>query len=293
MKRILYFFTIASLTLVSCTDESTFSNPVTHQLERGAFVRFNNMDAILDMYPDPQDINISEGIYDANGNVSSYSLTVTANIGGNLYTGEDFLTITSFPATLNITSQMLADALGVDVSEFFYGDTFNFVAKATRNDGVVFYGQTPTFSSSTGTVGVGNTQSQLIDVSSYKNAMTFGFVLFTDCPPVPGVYEIVMHDSYGDGWQGQGVAVTVDGVTQLAMLCDYWGDWTAYQDGCLPGAYGVYDLVIPSGTQSWSWNWTGDWYPSECSFEVYAPNGTQIFSAASPAAGMLPVINCL
>jgi len=293
MKRILYFLTIASLTLVSCTDESTFSNPVTHQLERGAFVRFDNMDAILDMYPDPQDINISEGIYDANGNVSSYSLTVTANVGGSLYTGEDFITISSFPATLNITSQMIADAIGVDVSTFFYGDTFSFVAKATRNDGVVFSGQTPSYDASNGTVGPGNTQSQLIDVSSYKNAMTFGFVLFTDCPPVPGVYEIVMHDSYGDGWQGQGVAVTIDGVTEYAMLCDYWGDWTDYQDGCLPGAFGVYELNVPAGTVSWSWNWTGDWYPSECSFEVYTPGGTQIFAAASPAVGMLPVINCL
>lgn len=295
MKKLYYYLLLALLPIVSCTDESTFSNPVTFQLENGGFVRFQNENAILNMYPDPQNINISEPIYDPNNNLSSYSVSVSAVVAGSLYVAEDFVTVTSFPGTLNITSQMLADALGVDVSLFFYGDTFAFSSKATRNDGVVFYGQTPKYDSETGTIGFGNTHPNVLDKSAYTSAMSFGFILFTDCPPVPGTYRVDIHDSWGDGWQGKGILVTVDGVDQYISLCSSWG--TFEQVGCLDGGgerkNDTYELVIPEGTESWSWTWTGDGYPGECSFEIYTPSGDLLFSKSAPEPGILPVINCL
>ncbi len=295
MKKAVSYFLLIFFSLISCTDESTFSNPVTFQLENGGFVRFENDGAILNMYPDPQDINISEPIFDPNNNLSSFSLSVSAVVGGKFYVAEDFIKIESFPNNLNITSQLLADALGVDIKEFFYGDTFAFTAKATRNDGVVFYGLSPKYDSKNGTVGFGNTHPNLLGKGSYTSAMNFGFVLFTDCPPVPGSYKIDIHDSWGDGWQGKGILVTIDGIETYIALCSNWGSFS--QAGCLDGGgdhkNDTFELVVPSGTKSWSWTWTGDSYPGECSFEVYDPNGALLFAKSSPEAGMLPVINCL
>ncbi|MFM1877736.1 MAG: hypothetical protein RLZZ241_602 [Bacteroidota bacterium] len=295
MKKFNFYIVLAFVTLISCTDESTFSNPVFFQLEKGGFIRFQNENAILNMYPDPQNISISEPIYDPNDNVSSYSLSVSAIVNGSLYVAEDFITITTFPSTLEITSQGLADALGVNVSDFFYGDTFAFTSKVTRNDGKVFYGLTPKYDSTNGTLGFGTTHPNLLDKKSYTNAMTFGFILFTDCPPVPGTYKVDIHDSWGDGWQGKGILVTLDGVEQYIALCSNWGSFSV--EGCLDGGgeykNDTFELVVPEGTESWSWTWTGDGYPGECSFEIYKPDGSLLFSKSAPEVGMLPVINCL
>lgn len=295
MKKVVFYLLSILFCFTSCTDESTFNNPVTFQLEYGGFARFENEGAILNMYPDPQDINISESIFDPNNNLSSFSLSVSAVIGGSLYVAEDFLKIESFPSKLNITSKLLADALGVDVSKFFYGDTFVFTGKAIRNDGTVFSGLTPKYDSKNGTLGFGNTHPNLLGKNSYTSAMNFGFVLFTDCPPVPGNYKIDIHDSWGDGWQGKGILVSIDGVEKYIALCSNWGSFSDV--GCLDGGgeykNDTYELVVPSGTKSWSWTWTGDDYPGECSFEVYDPDGALLFSKTSPEEGMLPVINCL
>ncbi|TVZ58838.1 hypothetical protein NA63_1346 [Flavobacteriaceae bacterium MAR_2010_105] len=193
MKKIIYiiFGVALMLTQYSCTDESTFNNPSHHELENGAFVRFAN-NGVNATYPDAQNISISEEIYDANGNISEYSLTLTASIGGATHKAEDFIVITSFPAVLNITSQSMADALGLPLSSFDFGDSFNFIGKATRNDGVVFYGVRPTFSTSQLTVGPGNTEGQLF-TPAYKNAMNFGTIV--SCPFVQadmlGTYTII------------------------------------------------------------------------------------------------------
>ncbi len=292
MKKTLFLLTVVSIALTSCTtDKSTFRNPSHHQLENGAFVRFVNENAIA---PNQDvDFNISQGVYDANGNIKSYTLTVYANLSGSLHVAEDFLTISSFPATLNLTAQAVAEALGVDAASFNYGDKFYFTAEVTRNDGVIFYGQNPSYDSENGTVGLGNTEGQLTNIPAYKSAMSFDFLLFVDCPPVPGTYTLDMFDGYGDGWQGQGIRITVDGVPQYHALCDYWGT-VSQQPGCYPSyVYESVNITIAPGTQQWIWDFLGDAYPGEVSFELYDPAGALIYSAASPAKGQLYVINCL
>lgn len=275
--------------VVSCTDKSTFNNPAIHQLENGAFIRFENVNAINADYPEPQNLNISQKVFDANGNTSSFRLTVEGNIGGVMKYNDNLITINSFPSTIDITSQSLADALGVDVDDFSYGDTFVFKGIATRDDGTVFYPESPSLGTR------GNTEKQLNNVPNYTSAMSFGFVFFTDCPPVPGDYKINMADSYGDGWQGTGIKVTIDGVDTYIALCSPYSSDAGTQAGCISGgSSGVYTLTIEPGTTSWSWNWTSDRYPSEVSFTVDDPNGVEIFAAATPAKDqMLPVINCL
>ena len=47
------------------------------------------------------------------------------------------------------------------------------------------------------------------------------------------------------------------------------------------------------GTEGFAWEYTGDSYPGEVSFQIYAPDGSLLLSAANPAPGSLTILNCL
>lgn len=184
MKKFKYIITCLVLTAItfSCTDKSTFNNPSHHQLENGAYIRFVTPPPTSFVPELAQTVSISAEIYDANKNTSQFDLSVTATIvsTGEVYKTDNFITITSFPTTLNITAQMIADAIGVDISAFGAGDFIEFTGVATRNDGVKFYGVPPTFNEENGTVGIGNTEPNLLNAVAYKDAMTFDYIVA--CP---------------------------------------------------------------------------------------------------------------
>jgi len=192
MKKIYLVLSLVFIAFYSCTDESTFNNPSHNELELGSFIRFTN-NTMAATYADAQNINFTEEIYDANNNTSSYSLSVSAVISGTEYFADDFVTATSFPATISITSQGIATAIGVDINTFNFGDTFQFIATATRNDGVVFTGIAPALDDDDLTLGVGNTDAVLLSAPAYKNAMNFGTII--SCPFVQadmlGTYTII------------------------------------------------------------------------------------------------------
>ncbi len=68
-----------------------------------------------------------------------------ANVNGTVTVIEDFMMKESFPTEFIITLQSIASALSIPISDINFGDSFNFVAVATRNDGILFNGNTPTF----------------------------------------------------------------------------------------------------------------------------------------------------
>lgn len=288
MKKITYILTaiIAFISVFSCTDESTFNNPTIHDLAKGGFVRFANTEPKALVF-DAQDIVYAGEIIDANNNLSSYTISLKAAISGKNYFIDDYVTITSFPATLTITSQQLADAIGIEVNDFSLGSLFSFVGIATTNDGRVFNGERPEFDANTGAVGVGNTEANL-ELASYKNAMTFSILIA--CPPSPaGIYRIDMHDTFADGWQtdnpdgGSGIQITVDDeIIEFGMCSPYTGSNTgSFLDEsrglCTPGdgIDATTTIEIPAGAELVLWEFPGDQY-GEISFEIYDPNGVLI-----------------
>jgi hypothetical protein len=73
---------------------------------------------------------------------------------------------------------------------------------------------------------------------------------------VPGIYTIDMIDSYGDGWNGASVDVTVDGTT------------TSYTITSAQGANASHTFTIPAGASTMSFAYTnGDW-DSEASYTI-------------------------
>lgn len=121
------------------------------------------------------------------------------------------------------------------------------------------------------------------------------------CAPYPGDWEVVMHDSYGDGWQtndglgGDGIEVTLDDGTVLEVgLCN---PYVASPYTCTPDvnfSNGTATVTIPAGTQEASWYFPGDQY-GEISFEIYGPDGSLVFESGGPGdqnAGILSIILC-
>ena len=87
----------------------------------------------------------------------------------------------------------------------------------------------------------------------------------TDCE-----FTLDMHDSYGDGWNGNEISVFADGT--LVGTYSVHSFWT--------GGNGNDELVtfsVASG-QTITFVYTTGSYQSEVSFEIYDNNGTQIFS---------------
>ena len=114
------------------------------------------------------------------------------------------------------------------------------------------------------------------------------------CTPKPGDYVVDMQDSYGDGWQGDGIKVTFDGgprsgeVVYIDMLSSYSGG-----PACCSWTDSTETLNVPAGTEGFAWEYTGDSYPGEVSFQIYAPDGSLLGSYAGIGAGGLTILNCL
>ena len=181
MKNLKFIYCILSLMIVvSCTDESTFSNPAIHELENGSFVEWQTLPPTS--FDSVEGFAISGSLHDVNSNTSSYSLSVEAKIDGAIISAEDFYTVTSFPADVNITVSEIATALGLSTTDISMGDFFQFYGKATRNDGTVFYGTGPDYGSHQDNTNVGYTQSNLNLNASYTSAMSFNAILACPIP---------------------------------------------------------------------------------------------------------------
>jgi hypothetical protein len=208
IKYILFIFTLAlTLLHVSCTDENKFTNPVTYGLEKGAFATFVG-EIPLAAYPDPLKINFSDQVSDANNTMSSYKVTMIAKLSGNEKVVDNYFETTSFPANFSFTSQSIADALDIQTSDISFGDTFNFIATATRNDGTIFTGIAPSYDDDTKIVSGGNTEGTL-QAATYKSAMQFNFIVA--CPffqeDIIGTYTIINAGGFyapGGGTSGAG-----------------------------------------------------------------------------------------
>jgi len=130
----------------------------------------------------------------------------------------------------------------------------------------------------------------------------FAYTAAILCKPYPGDYRIVMHDTYGDGWQtnggngGDGIQVTVDGVVMEVGMCSAYDDGSFLATGdCAPNdgydAEGI--ITIPEGSEDASWYFPGDAY-GEISFEIYGPTGDLLWAVGvgEGGEGSLPVVLC-
>jgi|GEM_PF-4743875 len=85
-------------------------------------------------------------------------------------------------------------------------------------------------------------------------------------------YTLNGYDSFGDGWNGGFVTITIDGVSTNYGVQAYFNTW-----------------LIPVGDgQSLTLSWQPGGWPEECSFELIDINGTTVLNVpATPPTGVL------
>ena len=266
---------VLGVLISSCEDDD---KNYFNDFEEGAFVNFATpFPTVVNIatLEEAATISISNILMAPDGNVASYSMQVSANVGGEDYGPVPFGEIvTSFPYDLNITMSALASALGFDIAEVGFADTFNFIGTAVSNQGVVYTGGDPQRIED-GQVKGGNNSPDLLDELGYRNAFEFAFAI--PCPPnnnpISGEWIIDMIDLYGDGWDGAFVTVEIDGATT---------DYTIASSDAA-----THTFTVPAGTGVLRISYTSGAWEEEHVYTITNPNGIE-FGPFGPEPGTCP-----
>jgi len=181
-------------------------------------------------------------------------------------------------ATISATFGESVAAMGLSDTQYEPGDLFVYVLKLELTDGRVF--------DDTNAGGI---------ITGGFFASPFKYNALILCSPEPGTYAVDLQDNYGDGWQGSEVVANIDGTPTAVSIPSYWD-----ADSGTRGSVGdpqwsdiSTSITIPNGTVETTWEYVGGSYPSECEFQIYAPNGDLLGDfGPSPAPGLLPVTLC-
>lgn len=263
------------LLVVSCEDDD---KNYFDDFEEGAFVNFATpFPTVVNIatLSEAAGIEINNTLMAPDGNVASYSIEVAANVGGEEYGPVPFgESITSFPHELTISMSDLATALGFNIVDVGFADTFNFIGTAVSEQGVVYAGNDPQRIDD-GEVKGGNNSPDLLDELGYRNAFEFSFAI--PCPPYnnppSGEWVIDMIDLYGDGWDGAFVTVEIDGATT---------DYTIAST-----AAATHTFTVPAGTGVLRISYTSGAWEEEHVYTITNPNG-QEFGPFGPEPGTCP-----
>jgi len=168
---------------------------------------------------------------------------------------------------LTVTLGESIAALGLSSSQYTGGDVINIRLQLNLTDGRSYTAKDAA-SSLTG--------------SYFKSPYIYNMTI--KCIPtgaVAGDYTIDMIDSWGDGWNGASITVTIDGVAQTV--------------GLPSGANGSQTVTVPAGATSMSFAYvSGDW-DSEVTYTITFNNGgaDQVaISETNPGAGVKVLSVC-
>lgn len=298
MKKIINKFGLLCATatlLFSCSDADNVVYDVFDGQTYGAVLRtvsatstsFNifDLNSTFDIEIEEQDEQYG-ALLDKVVLYASYTDKVDDGVDNNRTDTE----ITTFPASVFTTSSRglpttrifttLTDvvaALGLGVGQYNGGDVITFRLELHLTDG-------RTFSAADGS---GSLQGSYFS-SPYSYTST---ILCIPDAPIPGDYVIDARDTYGDGWQGGSIVVTIDGVSTPYGFPSYW-DGPIGSVGDPMWSVAQYTVTVPPGTTSLDFAWTADSYPGECEFEIYGPAGSLLYAVVGPSAGPIPLNLC-
>ncbi len=285
MKKLILFSISALLLLnaVNCKKPDNVIYKVFDNKEQGAVLRtiervntsfnINDPNSTFEVIVEEQDPEYGDLLDKVNVYVSFIDKTddgVDNNVSEQLLNTIPKSSFSTSPKDLPMTtvSVIFADALStlnLQSGQYFGGDIFKFRLELVLTDGRTFSEE-----STSGT----------LQQSFFSSP--FAYYASIVCPPVAGDYQVVLHDSYGDGWQGSKIIFTVDGVSTELALPNYW-DVQVGSVGDPQYVQQSFTVTIPAGFQSVSWVWESGDFPSEATFEVYGPNSGTIIYQGGPS----------
>lgn len=268
MKNTLIYITLIGLFL-GCQKPDNVINDILETVQQGAVIRTISSEGDYNFYaPDTSVFNLTFEEHDIeNGALMQNVEVFLSHNGGSevlikTYQPNEFTTgPTGLPrANFQLSLSDAVSALGL--SQIKGGDQITVRFKLNLTDGRSF---------SSGDV------TGSLTGSYFKSPYEYNQVI--KCIPleaIPGIYTFSLSDSYGDGWQGSHVKVTVDGVVT------YYGIPSPYDSDVDRNAIlepysgnessGKATLTIPEGAKTMSFEWIGGDWPSECSYKIIYTN---------------------
>ena len=275
MKKIITLFSLLLVT-VSCQEPDTTINDVLDNYVTGAVLRGWNPTGDYNFFAPSTSIftvEIEEHDEQNGALMQDVQVFVSLNSGTEVLlrtlTSADFAVgPTGLPRhQLTVTLGESIAALGLSSSQYTGGDVINIRLQLNLTDGRSYTAKDAA-SSLTG--------------SYFKSPYIYNMTI--KCIPtgaVAGDYTIDMIDSWGDGWNGASITVTIDGVSQTV--------------GLPSGANGSQTVTVPAGATSMSFAYvSGDW-DSEVTYTITFNNGgaDQVaISETNPGAGVKVLSVC-
>jgi hypothetical protein len=275
MKKIITLFSLLLVT-VSCQEPDTTINDVLDNYVTGAVLRGWNPTGDYNFFAPSTSIftvEIEEHDEQNGALMQDVQVYVSLNSGTEVLlrtlTSADFAVgPTGLPRhQLTVTLGESIAALGLSSSQYTGGDVINIRLQLNLTDGRSYTAKDAA-SSLTG--------------SYFKSPYIYNMTI--KCIPtgaVAGDYTIDMIDSWGDGWNGASITVTIDGVAQTV--------------GLPSGANGSQTVTVPAGATSMSFAYvSGDW-DSEVTYTITFNNGgaDQVaISETNPGAGVKVLSVC-
>ena len=275
MKKFITLFSLLLVT-VSCQEPDTTINDVLDNYVTGAVLRGWNPTGDYNFFAPSTSIftvEIEEHDEQNGALMQDVQVYVALNSGTEVLlrtlTSADFAVgPTGLPRhQLTVTLGESIAALGLSSSQYTGGDVINIRLQLNLTDGRSYTAKDAA-SSLTG--------------SYFKSPYIYNMTI--KCIPtgaVAGDYTIDMIDSWGDGWNGASITVTIDGVAQTV--------------GLPSGANGSQTVTVPAGATSMSFAYvSGDW-DSEVTYTITFNNGgaDQVaISETNPGAGVKVLSVC-
>ncbi len=277
MKYLRYHIIVAiSLILVACSEDDKLTVQIQESVERGAVLRtisndpnsftFDDPDSEWSLTVEHQDndggillssVDVLVSYVDLTGNGVSAAETALANIPASAFVSD----VNGLPrATIVFNYSEVLSALGLPFDPAYAGDSINFRLVLNLSDGRSF-----TDVDVTGTVQGG---SFFASPFAYRSNIV--------CPPkagTVGTWTVDMQDSFGDGWNGATLDVSIDGET------------TSYEVSEAQATDNTETFDITADNQSLSIIFRSGDFDEEITFQVTNPNNDVILDEGpSPTA---------
>ncbi len=271
MKKFKFLILFTSLALLAgCEFEKQVDN-VLNEVERGAILRtlsvgsvsFNVFDPESAFQVDLEYQDVEDG--DLLSSVDAF-VSFLDNTPGNGETSVPEALAVSFPASdfvsgvnglprvsLEVTLAEALTALGIanDPANVTGDDQIDVRLSINLTDG-----RSITSTDLSGTVSGG---------SFFSSPLTYRTTIScVPVDPIPGDYQLVLRDDFGDGWDGAFITVTIDGAST-----DYTVDAAA---GTNPVTF---DINVPVGTTELIFFYTEGAFAEEHEAEIIAPTGNR------------------
>ncbi len=298
--KYLLFPVLFIVSMISCEDEDKAPFITSDQELRGAFFRtidfggiINRTDIAGSVYSVTGEL-VSEGNGTDVSNVQMWVEFVDRNTDGDPATDDDesiasvlfdSADVSTFSTSANGFPQKtfdvsIADAmstLGLELSKVEGGDQFLFQIAINMADGRSFSKE--------------NTGDSVSGELFFSSPMVYtGLVVCVLDSPPTGDWVIDMEDSYGDGWQGSAVVMSIDGVETNVEMLDFWTAGLPYSNIFVADSQ---TINVPSSTSTLTFSWIAGDYPGECSFKIYAPSGNLVAEGGpGPLVGEIQLNLC-